>query len=61
MHFKPGLNRARQTCARVRIHNTSLKITLNGQKLSNVKSAKFLGVVIDDQLSWGPKIEYLVV
>ena len=60
MHFKPGLGRALQTCARARMHNTSLKIKLNGKKLSNVKSAKFLGVVIDDQLSWGPQIEYLV-
>ena len=59
MHFKPTLDRVKQTCARIRCFDTNLNIKLNGTKLSKVKSTKFLGVVIDDQLTWEPQVEYL--
>ena len=59
MHFKPTLDRVKQTCARIRYFDTNLNIKLNGTKLSKVKSTKFLGVVIDDQLTWEPQVEYL--
>ena len=59
IHFKPTLDRVKQTCARIRCFDTNLNIKLNGTKLSKVKSTKFLGVVIDDQLTWEPQVEYL--
>ena len=57
MHFKPHLNQTeRQTCARTRIEK-SLK--LNNSKLKRVTKLKFLGVMIDDKLSWEAQINYL--
>ena len=54
IHFKPCLNRAKQKCARASPYDPSLKIELNGKKLSKVRCTKFLGVVIDDELTWEP-------
>ena len=59
MHFKPTLDRVKQTCARIHCFETNLNIKLKGTKLSRVKSTKFLGVVIDDQLTWEPQVDYL--
>ena len=54
---KPHLNQTeRQTCARTRIEK-SLK--LNNSKLKRVTKLKFLGVMIDDKLSWEAQIDYL--
>ena len=46
MHFKPTLERIKQTCARTRLLDISLTVKLDGQKLGKVRSAKFLGVII---------------
>ena len=59
IHFKPDLSRAQQTCARVRILNRNHTLNLNGKKLKKVQSTKFLGVVIDEQMSWEPHLEHL--
>ena len=57
IHFQPNLNQIeRQTCARTRI-DKSLK--LGNVKLKRVTKTKFLGVMIDDKLSWDAQIEYL--
>ena len=57
MHFKPNFNQSeRQTCARTRIEK-SLKIS--NFKLKRVTKVKFLGVMIDDKLTWEAQIEYL--
>ena len=57
MHFRPHLNQSeRQTCARTRI-DESLKLA--NYKLKRVTEVKFLGVVIDDRLSWEPQIKQL--
>ena len=57
MHFKPHLNQTeRQTCARTRIEK-SLKLA--NFKLKKVTKLKFLGVMIDDKLSWEAQIDYL--
>ena len=59
MHFRPHLNQEeRQTCARARIQK-SLKI--NNLMLKQVTKIKFLGVIIDDQLTWEPHVEHLKV
>ena len=60
IHFKPCLNRAKQKCARATPYNSSLKVRLCGKKLTKVRSAKFLGVVVDDELSWEPHVDYLI-
>ena len=57
---KPCLNRAKQKCARSSPYDPSLKIELNGKKLSKVWFTKFLGVAIDDELTWEPQIDYLI-
>ena len=59
LHFKPTLDRVKHTCARICCFDTNLNIKLIGAKLSKVKATKFLGVVIDDQLTWEPQVEYL--
>ena len=60
MHFKPLLNnKQRLTCARERVYNPSLVISLNGTKLKKVDSTRFLGVIIDDKLAWNKHIDYL--
>ena len=63
MHFKPKANESYDTCARVRPYadenDKSRAIFINGKKILKVESTKFLGVVIDDKISWGPHIEYL--
>ena len=57
MHFRPHLNQSeRQTCARTRI-DESLKLA--NYKLKCETEVKFLGVVIDDKLSWEPQIKQL--
>ena len=49
MHFRSHLNQSEcQTCARTRNY-----------KLKRVTEVKFLGVVIDDRLSWEPQIKQL--
>ena len=35
------------------------KISLNGKKVKKVDKIKFLGVIIDDQLSWNDQIEHV--
>ena len=53
MHFQPYLNHCkRQTCARTR---TEKRLTLENLKLKTVKKLKFLGVMIDDKLTWKAK------
>ena len=57
MHFQPNLNQSeRQTCARTRIQK-SLK--LSNINLKKVTKVKFLGIMIDDKLSWEAQITYI--
>ena len=60
MHFRPPLNNEqRRTCARARIYNPELTVNLNGIKLKKVDSTRFLGVIIDDKLTWEKHLTYL--
>ena len=59
MHFRPGLSRATQTCARVRPYEKNLKWKLDDEKVQKVQSTRFLGVIIDDKLSWDPHLDHL--
>ena len=59
IHFRPDLSRAQQTCARANFYDRDQILYLGDSKLQKVQSTKFLGVVIDEQLSWEPHIDYL--
>lgn len=59
IHFKPNLSRSQQTCARARPFNRNHTLYLNGVKLNKVQSTKFLGVVIDERMSWEPHLDNL--
>ena len=57
MHFRPKMNHnERQTCARTRIEKC---LKLCEHTLKKVTKTKFLGVIIDDKLTWDAQIDYL--
>ena len=60
IHFQPDLSRVKQTCARARPFDRECQLFLNNQKLKKVQSAKFLGVVIDEALTWEAHLDYLM-
>ena len=59
IHFQPNLSRAKQTCARARLYDKECKLYLNNKQLKKVQSTKFLGVIIDETLTWESHIDYL--
>ena len=65
IHFEPpkvSKARTRGTCARTRTYRRKAdcpKIELDGHKLKEVTSTKFLGVIIDNKLSWQVHIDAL--
>ena len=56
MHFRPGRY---SSCARVREFGSEKHIKLAGHTLLKVNKVKFLGVIIDDVLSWEHHIDHL--
>ena len=57
IHFRPHLNSTeRQTCARARVEK-SLKLA--NHRLKRVTEVKFLGVIIDENISCEPQINHL--
>ena len=57
---RAGLNyRERMKCARSECYDPTLTLSVNGQKVKQVDKIKFLGVIIDDQLSWNDQIKYV--
>jgi len=65
IYFEPPKSyksRTRGTCARSRPYQRKAdcpKIKINGKPIKEVMSAKFLGVTIDNKLSWIPHIDTL--
>ena len=60
MYFRPSLNsEQRMTCARSTPYNERLTIAVNGQKIKQVDKVKFLGVIIDENLTWDDQIKHL--
>ena len=55
MYFRPSISNY-QVCARSK---ELLKLYINGKAIKQVASTKFLGVIIDEDLSWIPHIEHL--
>ena len=62
IHFRPKVNnKERLTCARAKTHkyHTQFSLKIGGTKLKKVDKAKFLGVIIDENLTWDDHIKYL--
>ena len=60
MYFRHNFNKEeRLSCARARTFDSELSLSVNGQKIKRVDKIRFLGVIIDDRLSWDPHIEHL--
>ncbi len=59
VHFKPDLSRGTLTCARVRPYDENQTVRLEGKKLQEVHSTKFLGVVMDNKLNWEAHLNHL--
>ena len=56
MLFKPKCSKNEsKNC----INDEIESLTLNGVEIVEVQKTKFLGVIIDNQLSWGPHLEYI--
>ena len=62
MHFKPNFE-SDDTCARIRPfaneNDRSRTIFIDSTKIIKVSSTKFLGVIIDDKITWVPHMIYL--
>ena len=56
MYFNPN---KRETESLVDVELENLNIAINSSVINRVKTTKFLGVIIDDKLSWKPHIEAL--
>ena len=53
MYFRHDLNKEeRLSCARTRTIDSEFHLSVNGQKIKRVDKIRFLGVIIDDLLSW---------
>ena len=60
MYFRPNLNNdERMSCARSLRYDQYLTLSINGHKIKQVDKIKFLGVVIDENLSWDDHIKHL--
>ena len=60
MHFRPSYNtKERLTCARTRPYGAESRVKIAEHKLKKVDKVRFLGIIIDDKLTWESHIEYL--
>ena len=60
MHFRPRTNNSeRLSCARTREYGSVKSLTIAGDKIKKVDKVKFLGVMIDENLTWEAQIEHL--
>ena len=60
MYFRPRLNNnERKTCARIRVVGSDHLLLLNGQKIKKTDKARFLGIVIDENLNWDMHLEHI--
>ena len=60
MYFEPNINNnERMSCARSQNYDINLKLSINGVKVQQVDRIIFLGVIIDDKLTWDAQIEHL--
>ena len=58
MYFRTTFNYSeRMKCARSECYAPTLTLSVNRQKVKQVDKIKFLGVIIDDQLSWNDQVK----
>ena len=54
MHFHP------KHCQQNSYINPTLKVVVNGTEIQKVNKARFLGIIIDDKLTWNAQIDSLI-
>ena len=59
MYFKPPSRKLFGSCARTRPYEQIPKIQINGHTIKEVDQMKFLGITIDNNLTWLPHVENL--
>ena len=60
MHFRPRMNHKElMSCARSRTFDSEPQLFINGNKIKKTNKARFLGMIIDENLSWDMHIEQL--
>ena len=60
MHYRPRMNQSeRMSCARSRIAGSDHQLFVNGNKIKKTNKARFLGVIIDENLTWDLHLEHL--
>ena len=60
MYFRPKLNHSeRKTCARTRVVGNDHQLFINKNKILKTNKARFLGIIIDEDLNWDMHLEYL--
>ena len=60
MYFRPNLHyKERLSCARTTGYDQGLMLSVNGQKVKKADKVKFLGVIIDENLTWDDQIKHL--
>ena len=59
MYFKPPNKEYYGTCARTRPYDRAPKIKINWHTIKEVDQTKFLGIIIDNNLTWLPHVENL--
>ena len=60
LHFKPKLNNSeRYSCARTKVVGIEPQLYINGNKIKKSDRARFLGIIIDDNLNWDAHYEHI--
>ena len=60
MYFRPSLNNnERMECARATPYTDKFTLSINGLKIKQVDKVRFLGVIIDEHLTWDHQIKNL--
>ena len=60
MHYRPIMNQIeRMSCSRSMIVGSDHQLFVNGNKIKKTNKAIFLGVIIDENLTWDLHFEHL--
>ena len=60
MHFRPNFNNdERKKCARTRIAGSEHQLFICNNKIKKTNKARFLGIIIDENLNWDNHLEHL--
>ena len=60
MHFRPNYNHdERRNCARAKIVGSEHQLFVHNNKIKKTNMARFLGIVIDEDLNWDGHLEHL--